>query len=327
MLELMKFPKIDAHMHTTFYARKYLEIAKTYNVRFITINTDASVFPSIDIQEKVAQDYMQKHKDYFSYIASFPMDGWTRPDWYHKTMDQIKRSVQNGAVGIKLWKNIGMEILKEDKSYLLIDDPFFDQLFRFLDEAQIPVLAHLGEPKNCWLPLDRMTSKRNRQYYEKHPEFHAYLHPYIPSYERQIEARNQILKRYPNLDFVGAHLGSMEWNYKVLSDCFDHFPNFKVDFSSRLGHLQLQSLKDHEGVRDFFIKYADRIMYGSDAYDNIEKLLASLNNDWDFLATYNRCQTTEIDGSFRGLCLPEEVLYKIYYENALKTYANLDLLE
>lgn len=247
------------------------------------------------------------------------------PDWYPQVIKRITKSVEKGAVGVKLWKNIGMEIKKEEGSYLMIDDPFFDPLFQFLNEAGIPVLAHLGEPKNCWLPLDEMTSKRNRQYYERHPEFHAYLHPEIPSYEAQIKARDRILQRFPDLNFIGAHLGSLEWNYKALSERFEKFPNFKVDISSRLGHLQLQSVEDYEGVRDFFIRYSDRLMYGSDAYDNIEKLMASLHNDWGFLATYKTCETTEIDGHFKGMSLPEEVLHKIYYANALKAYPSLDL--
>ena len=151
-----------------------------------------------------------------------------------------------------------MEVLKSsDNSYLMIDDDFFDPLFNFLNENRIPVLAHLGEPKNCWLPLEEMTSNRNRTYYTNNPEFHAYLHPEIPNYETQINARDKVLAKQPDLVFVGAHLGSLEWSYEELSKRFDLYPNFYVDLSSRLGHLLIQSAKKHDGVRDFFIAYAD----------------------------------------------------------------------
>lgn len=321
MLKLKDFPKIDAHMHTTSFDPIYYKIARGYAVRFITINTDTDIFPPVAVQEQIAQQYMHKYQDYFSYITSFSMEGWEQPGWYAEVINRIKNSIQNGAVGVKLWKNIGMEIRrKKDGRFLMIDDPFFDRLFEFLSDAGIPVLAHLGEPKNCWRPLDEMTSKRNRQYYEKHPEFHAYCHPEIPGYEEQIRARDRVLEKFPDINFIGAHLGSLEWNYKELAKRFDSYPNFKVDISSRLGHLQIQSLNDYEGVRNFFIQYADRILYGSDAYNNVEKLIASLNNDWLFLATNKECTTTEVDGLFKGIALPQDVLLKIYYQNAKSTY-------
>ncbi|HUI33619.1 MAG TPA: amidohydrolase family protein [Dysgonamonadaceae bacterium] len=324
MVSLKSFPKIDAHFHSTSYNPVYEKIAKEYNVRYVNINTDTKIFPSLKKQEAVALTYIKKQKECFAYIASFEMDNWESDNWYQKTFTHIKKSVEKGAVGIKIWKNIGMEIVKSsDHTYLMIDDLFFDPLFKFLSENKIPLLAHLGEPKNCWLPLEEMTSDRNRLYYTNHPEFHAYLHPEIPNYDLQIQARDSLLAKFPDLVFVGAHLGSLEWSYEELSKRFDKYPDFKVDLSSRLGHLQMQSAKKYDGVRDFFMKYADRIIYGTDAYNDPEKLTSSLINDWKFLSTDEDCESTEVSKTFKGIQLPEEYLYKIYYENAIKTYNGL----
>lgn len=324
MVSLKSFPKIDAHFHSTTYNPVYEKIAKEYNVRYVNINTDTKIFPSLKKQEAVALKYIEKQKEYFAYIASFEMDGWESDNWYQKTFTQIKQSIEKGAVGIKIWKNIGMEIIKSsDHSYLMIDDLFFDPLFKFLSENKIPLLAHLGEPRNCWLPLEEMTSNRNRLYYTNHPEFHAYLHPEIPNYDLQIQARDSLLAKFPDLAFVGAHLGSLEWSYKELSKRFDKYPDFKVDLSSRLGHLQMQSEKEYDAIRNFFMKYADRIIYGTDAYNDPEKLTSSLINDWKFLSTDEDCESTEVSEIFKGIQLPEEYLYKIYYENAIKTYNGL----
>lgn len=324
MVSLENFPKIDAHFHSTSYNQLYEKYAKQFNVRYVNINTDTKIFPSIEEQEAIATMYIKKHQECFAYIASFEMKNWETDGWYEKVFRRINQSVAKGAVGVKIWKNIGMEIIKSsDQSYLMIDDVFFDPLFKFLNANKIPVLAHLGEPRNCWLPLEEMTSNRNRLYYTNHPEFHAYLHPEIPDYDLQIRARDNVLAKYPDLVFVGAHLGSLEWSYEELSKRFDKYPNFKVDVSSRLGHLQIQSAKKYDRVRDFFMKYADRIIYGTDAYNNPEKLTASLVNDWKFLATGEGCESTEVSGIFKGIRLPEEYLYKIYFENATKTYHSL----
>lgn len=324
MISFQDFPKIDAHFHSTTYDPIYEKIALDYNVRFLNINTDAKVFPSLEEQEAVACEYIDKYQQNFAYIASFEMGNWETEGWYHNTIERISKSIEKGAVGVKFWKNIGMEITRSsDKSYLMIDDVFFDPLFNFLSNNRIPVLAHLGEPKNCWLPLDEMTSERNRTYYENNPEYHAYLHPEIPDYEAQINARDQVLAKHPDVVFVGAHLGSMEWSYEELSKRFDVYPNFNVDLSSRLGHLQIQSAERYAGVRDFFIKYADRIIYGTDAYNNPGRLKSALTDDWKFLATDDDCVSTEVSGIFKGIELPEEILHKVYYSNAIRIYHSL----
>ncbi|MCZ4242673.1 hypothetical protein [Pedobacter punctiformis] len=150
MLKLETFPKIDAHFHSTFYDPIYEKIAKDYHVKYININTNASVFPPMEIQESVALAYIKKAPEHFAYIASFEMKGWENPNWYSYVFEHLKNSINQGAVGIKIWKNIGMEILKpDDQSFLMINDPFFDPLFIYLSENNIPVLTHLGEPKNC----------------------------------------------------------------------------------------------------------------------------------------------------------------------------------
>ncbi|HTN68099.1 MAG TPA: hypothetical protein VLZ33_01405, partial [Dysgonamonadaceae bacterium] len=87
---LKKFPKIDAHFHSTFYNPVYEKFAREYNVRYVNINTDTKIFPSIDEQEAVALTYIEKHKECFAYIASFEMNNWESDNWYQKTLTHIK---------------------------------------------------------------------------------------------------------------------------------------------------------------------------------------------------------------------------------------------
>ncbi len=317
---LHTFPKIDAHFHTFSEVETYLKIARDYNLHYININTDTHIFPLMEEQERISRKYTFLYPDYFSYINSFSMKGWEEDGWIDTIKERIDKSSQGGALGIKIWKNIGMEIKKPDGKYLMIDDPFFYLLFQFLSDNDIPVVAHLGEPRNCWLPLEEMTTERNKAYFSTYPQYHAYLHPEIPSYEKQIEARDNVLKQFPDLVFIGAHLGSLEWSVDEISRRFDTYPNFAVDLSSRMGHLQLQTQQDYDKVRTFFLQYADRIIYGTDAYNNPEKLLHSLINDWDFLATGKECSSTDIKGACKGLQLPEDILYQIYYQNARRYY-------
>ena len=321
--KLETFPKIDAHFHANHFKKDYLRIAEKYNTRYITINTDAAVFPAVKEQEKVARGLQEQYPGLFSYVCSFAMKGWMESHWYRQVLSGIDESLQAGAVGVKIWKNIGMQLRKPNGDFLLVNDPFFAPLFEYLQSLAVPVLAHLGEPRNCWMPLDRMTTARNRAYYEKHPEFHAYLHPAIPGYDQQISARDNLLEQYPRLLLIGAHLGSLEWSIDELARRFDRYANFYVDCSSRIGHLQLQSVTRYEEVRAFMIRYANRILYGTDAYDDTGKLENALVSDWHFLATEAVCTSPEVERSFRGIALPESVLEQLYFGNAVRLYRRL----
>jgi len=228
--------------------------------------------------------------------------------------------MDRGASGIKIWKNIGMELKDQNERYVMADDQEFEPVFKYLEENKIPLLAHLGEPRNCWLPEDEMTVAGDRSYYKNNPQYHMYLHPEMPSYEDQINTRDNLLEKYPDIIFIGAHLGSLEWNVDELSKRLDKYPNLKVDMAARIGHLRNQSAEDWDRVRNFLIKYQERILYATDMSvsdvnlqdfnTKTESMYQHWMNDWLYLAT----DTTLYD--IKGLMLPKEVIDKIYYENA-----------
>ena len=91
-----------------------------------------------------------------------------------------------------------------------------------------------------------------------------YRHPEFPSYEDQIVARDRMLEKHADLQFVGAHLGSLEWSVDELAKRLDRFPNMAVDMAARIPHLQVQSVKNWQKVHDFMIKYQDRLIYATD---------------------------------------------------------------
>lgn len=322
MVEIRTLPKIDAHIHISRFDERYINIAYDYNMRMITVNTDADVFASPKGQESVALEYLNNCGEMFAYIATFSADSYLNGG-VDCEIDNVNLSLKNGAVGVKIWKNIGMELQNSSGEFIMASDQAFDALYNHLSNNKIPLLAHLGEPKNCWLPLNEMTSDRNRSYFTRFPEYHMFSHPNYPSYNEHIDARDEVLRRFPSLCFIGAHLGSMEWSIEQIAERFEQYPNFSVDLASRINHLQFQSQKDYSDVREFMIKYADRIIYGSDVIDDIEKMELTYNNDWQYLATDSCECVVESSGRCRGLNLPYEVLQKIYFINAINRYSSL----
>ena len=187
-------------------------------------------------------------------------------------------------------------------------------------------MGHLGEPKNCWLPIEEMTVNNDKGYYSDHPQYHMYKHPDLPSYEEQIAARDRMLGKNPNLIFMGAHLGSLEWSVDELAKRLDKFPNMSVDIAARIGQLFFQTKEDREKVRAFFIKYQDRILYATDLGDQgkqepIEKQSEMHKvwlRDWEYFTSENVMKSELISGEFQGLHLPKGVIDKVYLKNAKK---------
>ncbi len=328
-MEFSDIEKIDAHMHYCSKGTALLEQASHDKFSFISINTDIRFFDSIGKQE----EYILTHNaSRLHHIATFEIADWRTTEWPEKALRQIKQGISNGAIAIKFWKNIGMDVKDRKGNYLMFDDPSFQPIFEYLIANNIPAIGHIGEPKNCWLPLDEMTINSDRNYFTEHPEFHMALHAEYPSYNQQMEARDNVLNKNPNLKFVGAHLASLEWSVDILGDWLDKFPNAAVDLAERVCHLQLQAKENWERVRNFMMQYQDRILYGSDViydeqYDSKEikeRTHIIWKAEWLFFATSKEMESPQFNGKFRGLGLPNSVISKIYRENALNWYPLLN---
>ncbi|GAA3510378.1 hypothetical protein GCM10022393_24610 [Aquimarina addita] len=321
-------PKIDAHVHFNTIRTPLLSYGKKNNIRFLSINTDIPFFPSIDDQENAILALKKEYQDHLDYITTFSCDQWNSETWLKNSIDRIKKSIDKGALGIKVWKNIGMSLKDNQGTYIKIDHPSFDPIFNFIAENNLVLLGHIGEPKNCWLPLDEMTVDQDRKYFASHPEYHMFLHPEYPDYQDHLNARNNVLSKHPTLNFVGLHLSSQEWETNEVALFLDTYPNAMVDLAERICHVQHQAVTNWQKVYDFFIKYQDRIIYGSDVIDDNsltdEELLHYMDGrykmHWEFFTKNNHMAAPKVTGQFKGLGLPDHVIKKIYHDNALNTY-------
>jgi len=197
--------------------------------------------------------------------------------------------------------------------------PPFKPVIDFIISKNLPITGHIGEPRNCWLPLNQMTVSSDSSYFAENPQYHMFLHPEYPSYEDQINARDHLLEMHTDLKFVGCHLGSLEWNVDELAKRLDKFPNMAVDMAARICHLQYQSAKDREKVRNFCIKYQDRLLTELTFHPmSLMTMIRYQNGHMKHgLMTGNTSTTKDtmtsdmFRGKFEGLQLPKEVVRKI----------------
>ena len=177
----------------------------------------------IDEQLKITTAIEHQYPAKFAFFGTFSVDSFGKQGFIEETIARIDLCMKSGASGIKIWKNIGMVLKDSAGHYVMVDDQAFEPVFNYLENNKIPMLAHLGEPKDCWLSEKEMTVDNDRRYYKNHPQYHMFLHPEAPSYEDQINARDNVLKKHPNLNFIGAHLASLEWSVDELAKRFDQF--------------------------------------------------------------------------------------------------------
>lgn len=320
--------KIDAHVHVNVQEDAFLHQAAADNFEILSINVDYPAFPSIADQARVAHHYAAADPQRFHFATTFSMQGFGQAGWADRTNAAIDAEVARGAVAVKVWKNIGMVERDANDQLIFIDDAGLSPVFSHMAATGVPLIAHQGEPYNCWLPLDQMTTRNDRLYFSAHPEYHMYLHPEMPSYQALMARRDTVVGRNPTLHVVGAHMASLEWSVDEAAKFLDAHPNAVIETAARMAQIQYQSVRDYQKVRDFFIKYQDRILYGTDLTLNPDEDVAAFRasahevwtNDWAYLATSGTRHVADIDADVQGLALPKSVIDKIYYANARREF-------
>ncbi|QCP14620.1 amidohydrolase [Pseudoduganella umbonata] len=328
MADYASVAKIDVHLHLHDPAPAFMEAARRQNFKVLTINVDYPDFPPLDDQQRVAIALKKQFPQDVAWAASFSVDGSDKPSWLPATRRRIAASMQAGAVGVKVWKNIGMSLRDRNQHLVMIDDARFAPLFEDFARQGIPLLGHQGEPHNCWLPLEKMTVNNDREYFKAHPQYHMHLHPEMPSWEAQMAARDRMVAAHPALRFIGVHLASLERDVDELAAFLDRFPTAVVDIAARIGQVQYQSQKDRERVRRFFIKYQDRILYGSDMAQAPGQDGAALGREaeevwrmhWRYFNTAESFKVADLDKPIQGLALPRQVVDKLYRTNARRAF-------
>jgi len=251
--------------------------------------------------------------------TSFNPYNFNEPHFAEDAIRQLNENFLQGAVAVKIWKTLGMEVKNSKGQYVLPDDPALEPIYRDIAAHNKTLIAHVAEPDSCWQPPN--PADVDYSYYQEHPEWYMYRHPDVPSKKQILEARDHVLRMNPKLRVVGAHLGSMEDSLDDIAERFDRYPNFAVDTAARVPHLVVQP---SEKVRAFILKYQDRILYATDLEflpkANSKDVDAEWEDqyvrDWRYFATNT---TFDYEGhKVQGLDLPEYVLRKLYHDNAVR---------
>ena len=308
-----KFPVIDIHNH--------LGSLKNEN-QYLEEMDKAGVWMCVSLDGLSANDFYKEHlkvsqgvsKERILVFFSPDFSKIDEPDFGRKEAAKLEEGVKQGIKGVKIFKSLGLSIRDKSGKLVPVDDPRIDPIWAKCGELGIPVMIHVSDPKAFFTPVDRY----NERYDElsSHPDWAFLGEQYTFSKEEILAQRNRVIARHPNTIFIGAHMGNLPEELGRVSVWLEQYPNFYVDIDARISELGRQPYT----ARKFMIKYQDRVMFGTDTPPNFEAYQAYyrfLETDDEYI---NPSEGHHLQGRWTiyGLYLPDEVLEKIYYKNALK---------
>lgn len=313
-----KFYVIDVHNHTNDAAHidehmppeKVVEVMNNTNVRTVVILTGMW-------GDKLQHVIDEMVKPYPGRFIVFTQIDWSKiddPDFSQEMIRQLDDAVARGARGLKVLKDLGLGARDKNGKLIAIDDPRIDPIWRECGRLGIPVSIHSGDPEAFFHPTDA----GNERYEEltEHPDW-SFFDAQFPRLQELLEARNRVFARHPETHFVSLHMGWPE-NLGWVSRMLDEHPNVMVEFGAREAELGRQPRQ----TREFFLKYQDRIMFGTDnqmdeeMYRNHFRWLQTADESFDY-SGYPGQGRWEI----YGLALPDPVLEKIYHLNAERMFS------
>jgi hypothetical protein len=239
--QLAEIEPIDTPLHAYQDVPAVADLFSRFNLRAlnITLIDDRDPFAkSMEPQWTDALAVRRLTKGRASVSTTIDPYDFETPGFVARVNKRLNADFDAGAIAVKLYKVVGMELKRKDGTYVLPDDRAFGPVFDNIAAHHKTVVAHVAEPDSCWKAPDPKSPDYSD--YNAHPEEYAYKHPEWPTKDAILAARDHLLQLHPNLKIVGAHLGSMDVDVDQIAQRFDKYPNFAVDTAARLDYLMMQ---------------------------------------------------------------------------------------
>ena len=318
-VERARFPVIDVHNHINdaegidehVPPQKVIEVMDATNIRTIVILTGGWG----DELQHVIDEMVKPYPGRFTVFTQIDWSKINDPNFSQEMVRQVDDAVRRGARGLKVLKDFGLQVRDKSGKLVAVDDPRLDPVWEECGRLGIPVAIHVTDPEAFFHPIDA-TNERYEELSE-HPDWSFYDHGF-PSKESILAARDRMFAKHPHTIFVSLHVANWPENLDYVSALLDRLPNVMTEFGAREAELGRQPRR----AREFFLKYQDRIMFGTDSppdvdtYQNHFRWLETGDEYFDY-AGYPGQGRWEI----YGMELPPEVLEKVYHLNAERIFA------
>ncbi|MCA1584590.1 MAG: amidohydrolase [Acidobacteria bacterium] len=306
-----KFPVIDIHSHqpAPISAADFETVVRGMEQNNLRVLVNLSGGSGERLKQAVAAVAASKHKDRMVLFANVNWGGAGAPGWTERAAAQLEADIKAGARGLKVFKDLGLRTRKADGSRLTLDDPALGPVWDVPGRLGVPVLIHTAEPQEFFEPIDYTNERwlelalfRDRRYPEGQ----------FPRFEELLAERDRMFKAHPRTKFIAAHFGYRANNLQKAGEMLETMPNVYLEVAAILAELGRQPKTAH----DFFVKYQDRLLFGKDSYQPGEypyywRVFETSDEYFDYYRDYHAFW------KLYGMALPDAVLKKLYYKNAL----------
>ena len=311
-----KFPFIDVHNHQWSMASQDLTNLITdmdkLNMK-VMVNLSGGNGNGL---QRMTENVKEHYPNRFIVFANVSFDKVGANGWTEKAVKQLEEDVKNGANGLKVFKNLGFSVKDVNGKRVTIDDPRLDAIWEKCGELKIPVLIHTADPEPFWEPED----EHNERWLEikTHPERKRGANDPAP-WETLIEEQHRMFMKHPHTTFIAAHFGWYANNLNKLDSLLTQMPNVVVEFGAVIAELGRQP----RAARKFFEKYQDRILFGKDSWapDEYATYFRVLETNDEYFPYHKKYHAF---WRMYGMGLPDSILKKVYYKNALRIMPNID---
>jgi uncharacterized protein len=310
-----RYPFIDVHNHQGPTGERLDRLVKDMD----GINLQVMVNLSGGYGDRLAatvKNMLGKYPKRFVVFANINFTGLDDPDYPKRAAAQLETDLKAGAGGLKIFKNFGMDLKDGKGQRVHVDDPRFDEVFEVCGRHKVPVLIHTGEPWSFFQPQD----KTNERWLEL-KQFPRRARPpeQFPPWEVLMAEQHRLFAKHPKTIFINAHLGWMGGNLAELGKLMDKLPNMYTEIGAVLAELGRQP----RFARQWFIEHQDRVLFGKDIWEPTEyhyyfRVLETADEYFDYY------RKRHAFWKMYGLDLPDEVLKKLYYKNALRILPGID---
>lgn len=322
-----KFPFVDVHSHhwdmPVKNLSKLVSEMDSLNMGYL-INLSGSGFGVFSGKQglmdlnltKSLENVNENYPDRFGVFLNLDLAKIDNPDFEKNNIIQLESAVNQGVIGLKIYKNLGLTLRDSRNIRVPVDDDRLSHIWETCARLNIPVLIHSGEPKAFFDPIDKF-NERWLHAREKPSSFRP--SDRYPSFDQVMYEQYQLFKKHPKTTFINAHFGWYANDLETLSKQLADLTNVYVEFGAVINELGRQP----KTAKRFFEDYQDRILFGKDIYkmDEYYIYFRVLETDDEYIEYYRKRH-----GLWRlyGLNLPDEILKKVYFKNALKIFPNIN---
>ena len=318
-----KYPFIDVHNHQWSVPGKDLsglvEEMDSLNMAYM-INLSGSGWGPQAVKDIYFTNTMKtindSYPDRFGVFVNIDFESIDGLDYAKTQVDIIKDAVDQGAIGLKVYKSLGLNNTDKFGNRIAVNDSRLDPIWAICGELNIPVLIHSAEPALFWEPKD----KNNERWLElkQKPGRYRGDSDFFPSFEELLEEQHDIFRKHPQTIFINAHMGWMANDLDRMSSHLDKYPNVMTEIGAVLAELGRQPRR----ARKFMVDYQDRVMFGKDSYKKEEYYVyfRVLETKDEYFSYYRKRHAF---WKMYGMNLPDSVLKKVYYKNALKLFPKI----